>query len=204
MKLELVEQIVRWTAAAGLLVFIIIAFGGIFSMRKRPHGRTEGKLAWFLRWPVYFIIAALYVGICWFLWKPVPLEFPVSVRWIFIILGVLLYFGGLGLYFWGRFTLGNMFGGSSGFAVQLYADHKLVTHGPFAIVRHPLYLGVMIASLGALLIYQNWATVFLFLCFIWLPFRVRKEEIALAKEFGEEWRGYCRRVGAFIPRFRRN
>ncbi len=199
MTIEQIEQVVRWAGAAGLAVFLVIAFGGMFSLRKRPKGRTEGKLAWFLQWPVYFTIAAAFAAICWLLWMPLPFKFPDIARWIFLIAGIILYFAGIAFYIWGRFALGNMFAGSSGFAVQLYADHRLVTGGPFSIVRHPLYLGVMVASLGALLVYQNWATVFLFLCFIWLPFRGRKEEKALAKEFGQEWTDYCRRVPAFIP-----
>jgi protein-S-isoprenylcysteine O-methyltransferase Ste14 len=117
-----------------------------------------------------------------------------------MILGVLLYFGGIAFYIWGRFTLGNMFGGSLGVTVQLYADHKLVTRGPFAAVRHPLYLGMMVATFGALLIYQNWAMIFLILLtYPVLPFRAWKEEKTLAKEFGQEWKEYCKRVPIFIP-----
>ncbi len=203
MILELVEQIVRWAGATGLAVFLIIAFGGILSQRKRALGRTEGKMAWLLRWPSFLLFIALDAAVCVLLWKPLPLEFTAVLRWVFIITGFILYFGGITFYIWGRFTLGNMFAGSTGISVQLYAGHKLVTRGPFSVVRHPLYLAMMITAFGALLMYQNWATVFLFLlnCAA-LPFRALKEESALAKEFGEEWTDYRRRVPAFIPGLR--
>jgi protein-S-isoprenylcysteine O-methyltransferase Ste14 len=59
-----------------------------------------------------------------------------------LILGSLLYFQGLALYLWGAKTLGAMYRASSGLGVQLDARHKLITHGPFRLMRHPLYLGL--------------------------------------------------------------
>jgi protein-S-isoprenylcysteine O-methyltransferase Ste14 len=96
-----------------------------------------------------------------------------------------------------------MFNVSSGFGVQLYADQRLITRGPFAIVRHPMYLGVLIAALGAILIYRTWTPVFAALNFLGLIYRARREEQILAAEFGEQWAAYCRNVPAWIPRFRR-
>ena len=54
---------------------------------------------------------------------------------------------------WGRIALGKNYFVSTGFGVQLFADHQLVMKGPFAIVRHPMYVGLILASFGALLIY---------------------------------------------------
>jgi Cu+-exporting ATPase len=83
------------------------------------------------------------------------------------------------------------------------AGHQLVTQGPFAIVRHPMYSGIMLAALGSLLIYSTWTTL-LFVCFAPLTIiRARREEAALAAEFGEQWQAYCKRVPAFVPRLKR-
>lgn len=83
---------------------------------------------------------------------------------------------------------------------QLFADHQLVTTGPYAIVRHPMYVGLAFAAWGALLIYFTWTTVY-FACFApLLAFRAYREEQALSAEFGEQWHEYCKRVRAFIPR----
>ncbi|MEK7325043.1 MAG: isoprenylcysteine carboxylmethyltransferase family protein, partial [Chloroflexota bacterium] len=89
------------------------------------------------------------------------------------------------------------------FGAQLYADQRLIVRGPFAIVRHPMYLGVLIAALGAIPIYQTWTSVFVALNFLGLIFRARREEQTLAAEFGEQWEAYCRSVPAWIPRLRR-
>ena len=91
---------------------------------------------------------------------------------------------------------------STSFGAQLYADHQLVTHGPFAIVRHPMYVGLISAAFGSLLIYQTWTTVAFA---VFAPFvlrRARREEQALAAEFGDQWLTYSRRVPAFFPRLR--
>ena len=117
-----------------------------------------------------------------------------------LALGSLLYFPGMLFVLWGRLALGNNYFVSTGFGAQLFADHQLVTSGPFAIVRHPMYSGLILAALGALLIYPTWTTL-LFVCFAPMrTVRARREEAALAAEFGEKWREYCQRVPAFLPR----
>ncbi len=91
-----------------------------------------------------------------------------------------------------------MYNVSSSMGAQLYADHRLVTHGPFAIVRHPMYLGVILASAGGLLIYRTWTLLFTTVSFLGLVLRARREEEALAAEFSEQWEEYRRRVPAWI------
>jgi len=93
---------------------------------------------------------------------------------------------------------------STSFGAQLYADHKLVTNGPFAIVRHPMYVGLILAALGSLLIYLTWTTLAFVVFVPFVLLRARREEQVLAVEFGPEWQQYCKNVPAFLPRLRRN
>ena len=78
-----------------------------------------------------------------------------------------------------------------------------MTRGPFAIMRHPMYLGLIAAALGSLLLYHTWTTLAYAVFAPFILFRARREEQALAAEFGEDWQDYCRHVLAFIPRLRR-
>jgi len=121
------------------------------------------------------------------------------VRVLMLVLGISLYFPGLALVLWGRLTLGKMYNVSSALAAQLYIDHQLIIDGPFAYVRHPMYLGVLMAAFGGLLIYRTWTLVFLAVAFLGLVVRARREEQGLAAEFGEQWEEYCERVPAWIP-----
>jgi protein-S-isoprenylcysteine O-methyltransferase Ste14 len=92
---------------------------------------------------------------------------------------------------------------STSFGAQFFADHRLVTCGPFAIVRHPMYICLIAAALGGLFLYHTWTTLAfaVFAPFVYL--RSRREELPLATEFGEGWQAYCQRVPAFLPRLLR-
>jgi protein-S-isoprenylcysteine O-methyltransferase len=151
----------------------------------------------------YLINTAIYLGVCYLAWRPLPLQLSPPVETAFLFLGALLYFPGMGMVVWGRLALAENYFVSSGFGAQLFAGHRLVTSGPFAMVRHPMYLGLILAALGSLLIYLTWTTLF-FTCFAPLTLvRARREEEALSAEFGEQWQAYCRHVPAFFPRLRK-
>jgi len=200
MTLDTVEQWMRWIGAAALLVPLGAIFWGLWAGLRRPVGRVTGHPQWMLRAPVYLLGSLIYFGLWIILWRPLPLAFSIPARWETLILGGLLYFSGLGLILWGRLTLGEMYNASSGFGIQLYDRHRLITHGPFAYVRHPMYLGILIAALGGCLMYRTWTLVFVAANFLGLAYRARREEQALAAEFGEQWQAYCRQVPAWIPR----
>ena len=201
MNLELAEIILR--GAGGLFAFTTLAvvFYGIWRGTRRPAGRTSGRAAGWLRSALfYFLATAGYVGISIGFWKPLPLDLVPGVHLILLIAGSLFYFPGLALVLWGRLALGKMYFVSTSFGAQLYADHRLVTHGPFAMVRHPMYLGLVVAALGSLFLYHTWTTLAYAIFAPFVLLRARREEIALAAEFRQEWNDYCRRVPAFIPR----
>jgi protein-S-isoprenylcysteine O-methyltransferase Ste14 len=155
---------------------------------------------WVLRWPVYLIISILFFGTCFLLWRPIPFSIAPLANLLMLVLGALLYFSGLALVLWGRLALGKMYDVSSSLGAHLYVDHQLITHGPFALVRHPMYLGIMMASFGGLFFYRMWTLLFLAIVFLGLVMRAKREEQALATEFGEQWEIYCQQVPAWIPR----
>jgi protein-S-isoprenylcysteine O-methyltransferase Ste14 len=92
---------------------------------------------------------------------------------------------------------------STSIGAQLYADHKLVTSGPYAIVRHPMYLGLITAALGSLLLYRTWTTAAFVIFAPFLLLRARREEQALSAEFGEAWQAYAARVRMILPGWKR-
>ena len=202
--MELAETILRFLGGFLAYATLAVVFYGIWRGTRRPAGRTSGRAAGWLRSAVFYVLAtAGFLGFSIYFWKPLPLDLPPGVRLALLIAGGIIYFPGIALVLWARLTLGKMYFVSTSFGAQLYADHKLVTNGPFAIVRHPMYLGLLVAALGSLLLYQTW-TVLAYVLFA--PFvlrRARREEQALAAEFGDEWQAYCRRVPAFFPRSRK-
>jgi len=176
---------------------------GLWQGTRRQVGRVTGKMGNFMRSPWFYLITSLiYFGICYLCWIPLPpLIFSPLRPWM-ATLGALLYFPGMGFVLWGRLALGNHYFVSTGFGAQVFAGQRLVTGGPYAIVRHPMYTGLMLAALGSVLLYATWTTV---LFAIFAPFitrRAQREEVVLSAEFGGEWREYCRRVPKFFPRLK--
>lgn len=122
----------------------------------------------------------------------VPL--PAAVRWS----GQGILLAGILLVWWAFETLGPHYRGGLG----LWDDHRLVTRGPYRWVRHPVYLGFVVAIVGVGLLSANWvagASGVLLTSAIPL-LRVGLEEAELERRFGAEYRDYRTRTGAFLPR----
>ena len=199
MSLELAEVILR--RAGGLLAYAALAVVsyGIWRGTRRPSGRTSGRAAGWLRSALfYFLATTCFMVTSIYFWKPLTLDLSAGGRLACLAGGALIYFPGMALLLWARLALGKMYFVSTSFGAQLYADHQLVTRGPFAIVRHPMYLGLIAAALGSLLLYQTWTALAYAAFAPFVLLRARREEAALAAEFGEEWQAYCRRVPAFF------
>jgi len=86
--------------------------------------------------------------------------------------------------------------------LQLTKEHHLITTGPYARIRHPLYAG-MFGWCGALsLLTANWIFVAIaILSIVGLMWRVPKEEQMMIEAFGEEYKAYMQRTGRFLPKF---
>jgi protein-S-isoprenylcysteine O-methyltransferase Ste14 len=170
---------------------------------ENARGRSSGIVASLLRWPLMLAFTIGYVAIGIALWHPLPVVLSPGVYVGILVIGSLLYFPGIALYLWGYWTLGRMFGISSGFGATLYQDHQLIRGGPYHFIRHPMYLAVILAAFGALLIFRTWAMVLFSVSSLVVIFRARKEEDLLAEEFGEEWNRYRRNVPGWSPAFRK-
>lgn len=192
-----------WLGRIGGVAGLATLAAAIWHMLRsasRPADRQIGFGARLLRAPILAVATLLFAAAMVWLWRPLPVALPAAVRIASLALGALLYFPALGLYLWGLRTLGVMFAPSSAFGVRLHAEHRLITAGPYAFVRHPMYLAVITAGIGGLLIYCTWAMLVFAVTMFGLTVRARREEQALAAEFGAAWAEYCRRVPAWLPR----
>lgn len=200
MNLEIVETWI-WRLG-GLAAFSVLAvsFLGIWRGLRRPPGRTSGRMPGLLHSPLFYLLASTgFFGICYLLWQPLPLSFAPITRIFFLICGGLLVFPGLAFILWGRLALGRQYFVSTSLGAQLYQDHQLITSGPYALVRHPMYFGLIMASFGGILVYRTWTLVFLAFSFLGIPFRAWREDQALAEEFGSQWQEYRQHVPFLIP-----
>ena len=201
MTLELVELILGWMGGLFAYTTLGIVLFGVWRGTQRQAGCTTGHTGSWLRSPWFYLATVLlFLGICFIGWWPLPWKFLLQNRAWTLALGALLFFPGMSFVLWGRLALGRNYFVSSGFGAQLFAGHQLVTDGPFAILRHPMYIGLILSALGSLLIYSTWTTLLFAFFAPFILVRARREEAALAEEFSEKWREYCQRVPAFFPR----
>jgi len=77
---------------------------------------------------------------------------------------------------------------------------RLVSTGPFAYCRNPMYLGHIIFLLGLTLSLRSWlAALILIATVVWFQFRVQRDERRLVARFGQPYLDYIARVKRWIP-----
>ena len=87
---------------------------------------------------------------------------------------------------------------------ETHRTDKIVTTGVYSIVRHPQYLGGLLAHVGISFLLSAWYSLLFTPLMVILIFLIsRKEEEELVKEFGKEYEDYKEKVPMLIPRLRR-
>lgn len=110
--------------------------------------------------------------------------------------GAVITAGGLLFSVWGRRHLGRNWSRS----VTVKQDHELITSGPYALVRHPIYTGLLTGFAGSALARGQWGgVVAVVLIFIALWRKLTLEETWMRAQFGSAYESYCRRSKALVP-----
>lgn len=123
-----------------------------------------------------------------------PLHFSKAIA----ITGFCLIIVGLAFSAWARDVLGRNWSGR----VIIQDNHQLVTRGPYAYVRHPLYTGIIVAMTGTLLIADDFGALLGFLSAVaFFMFKAQREEKILESEFGAVYANYRAQTGGLFPRF---
>jgi protein-S-isoprenylcysteine O-methyltransferase Ste14 len=176
-----------WTA-----IFVIWAIASLSAKRTTASAPSEWKsrlalwavvLSWWLvlrqgNWPGLLAV------------RFVPEGMPAAY------VGLVLTCLGLGFAVWARFSIGNNWDSM----VVLKEDHQLVRTGPYSIVRHPIYSGFMLATLGTAVAQGEIGRLLAVpvIVIAW-GYKARVEEAFLKQRFGSQYDQYRREVKALIP-----
>jgi protein-S-isoprenylcysteine O-methyltransferase Ste14 len=127
----------------------------------------------------------------WMLWSRIGL--PDQIRWLGFVIGILCVAG----IYWLFSSIGSGITPTS----ATRSEHKLVTHGPYRWVRHPLYTVGSSLFVAFGMMADNWFIAALgILAFIAMAIRTPKEEANLIEKFGDDYREYMKHTGRFLPK----
>ena len=174
--------------------FCYLAYWWAMSKNVKQTERREPLASRLVRLISFVCAAAL-------LWLPsVPLRL---LNQRFVPSGVWCFWGGSaitasGMLFsvWARRYLGKNWSQ----AVTVKEGHELITTGPYALVRHPIYTGLLLAFAGCALARGEWRGLLaVALVFAVLWHKLRLEEKWMRAQFGQSYDAYSRQVAAVVP-----
>jgi len=190
-----------------ILFMMLIAMRVYFMVRVRRSGgrilpdegaieREGGRGILIIRGAAFFalmtFLAMYFLGPKWIDAFSFPL--PAWLRWSGFAIGLVSVI----FWTWTQVTLDTQWSAQ----LQLTKGHRLLTTGPYARLRHPLYAGMLGWCAAISLLTANW--IFVAVCALsifGLLRRVPKEEQMMIEAFGEEYRDYMKRTGRFFPKF---
>jgi len=168
-------------------------FGAVLVPRLRRRGgatrvkRDRGSGALIIFTVFVSIILALSLGYAGV--GPLP-------DWVFYP-GIFLMLLGVVVRQWAIAVLGRFFS----LTVRVAEDHRVVVRGPYRLVRHPSYTGVLITFIGLALAVQSSGALLVLLAVFGVSYgyRMRVEERVLQSELGQDYAEYMKRTKRLIP-----
>jgi protein-S-isoprenylcysteine O-methyltransferase len=158
---------------------------------RAPSTRLDsGSHLWL--WAV--IVGSIIAGHLVALGREGPRLLP-HVAWLWS--GVGLFAAATALRWWSIVHLGRFFSVD----VAIACDHRVIETGPYRVVRHPSYTGLLLqcAGLGLVLGTVLSLSVVVVPTFLVLFYRIRVEERALLANFGKDYEVYVRRTKRLLP-----
>jgi protein-S-isoprenylcysteine O-methyltransferase Ste14 len=185
------------TLAAVMICWIV--FACVFLFRKKPRQseakRDRGSFAGIFLQICAYALVSFQPPRAVFLPPVAILEGPFGL--VVSIFTVGLAVASVWLAAAAARALGNQWA----YAARLIQGHKLITEGPYSVVRNPIYTGMFGLLIATGLAMEHWLAliVAIGLFTAGLVIRVRSEEKLLRSAFGQEFEEYAKRVPAVIP-----
>lgn len=191
----------------GILLVALFAMRFFFMIKVRRTGgqltptqkaiEREGLASIIFRTVLFFALMA-FLGMYLFgmVWIDLfRFHLPDWLRWIGFGLGLVTVV----FWTWTQVTLDTLWSAQ----LQLRQEHHLITTGPYARMRHPLYTGLIGWAFSLALLTANW--IFVAVCLIsaaGLIWRIPREEKMMIEAFGDEYKAYMQRTGRYFPKLK--
>ena len=139
----------------------------------------------------FFLLFGRFRWPHWLRWRFTPED---SLAWAST--GLALTIAGIAFAVWARLWIGRNWSGR----VTVKEGHELIQNGPYAMVRHPIYSGFLLAILGTAIVHGELRSLLaLPLAALGWTFKLRMEESFMTQQFGSVYLDYKRRVKALVP-----
>jgi protein-S-isoprenylcysteine O-methyltransferase Ste14 len=188
-----------WIAKAIILAasIVMVAIRAPHGQRSRAVKVTENRKGPLERVLLILAMAGFFVPLIWIVSSVFSFaEYPLRAGPL--IAGVVCFVVGLWLFHRSHADLGTNWS----ITLQVREQHRLITHGVYRRVRHPMYTALFLYSIGQALVLPNWVagTSYLVPFGILFAFRIRAEERMMLDEFGDEYAKYMARTHRLLPR----
>lgn len=173
----------------GVATFVI---GELTQALRWRRGASRADLRGEVAFRVAFFAGILVLPLAKSLAPAALLEGP----WTFV-LGAVVGWLGLLLRWWSFVTIGKYFTT----VIKTSADQPVISAGPYRVVRHPSYSGLLAAFLGCGLMLGNWAgtTASFFVILAAVIYRIQREERAMIVATGDRYADYTRQRARLVP-----
>lgn len=191
--MRLAHSLVLWLWVAFFICWLILA-----QFNKKASPGAPWRMAAGVRLAVLLVAVLLVLtsrrqasGLWASIGVVLSLHAGVAGQWV----GLALCLAGFGFAIWARMHLGRNWG----MPMSLRQGHELVTSGPYAYVRHPIYTGILLAMIGSTLARGLAWLLPLFLGFVYFLFSARTEEKMMVAQFPDAYPAYRQRTRMLIP-----
>ena len=178
------------------VVLAVFAAGELIIRLSTIRNRAKGTIEW---GSLFVVIAGVAIGVIGALliaghltWAAIPVG-----RTALFVAGIALMVLGIALRAWSVIVLGRNFT----VFVQVRDDQPVVDTGPYRLLRHPSYTGLLVVCLGIGLALGNWLALIVVVVVptVAILVRIRVEERALLAGIGEPYRQFAATRKRLIP-----
>ena len=171
--------------------FVVWVLAAIFTKRTVYRESAAQRLRYMI--PIIIGWFLLFRG--WRLPSPLNVQIIPQADAILLVAAILCV-SGVSFCLWARAILGRNWSGT----VTLKENHELIVRGPYRLVRHPIYTGLLAMLIGTWLELGHVAGLIgVLFIFVSLWIKLSNEEEVMVKQFPDDYAAYRKRVKRIIP-----
>ena len=202
-------MIAQFSNIIGVIILVVSAIiGGILFLAPGSIRLQRPDCGW-VGWTfniinlLFFLVLIPFCGAMMLFEARIPVFICVSLpstplKTVLELIGILLFLSGSILLLWSRLSLRRSFRLAG---VKPSQTDYLTLHGPYKLIRHPMYLSALMVLLGLTFILSSILMAVMFIAMLWLIFKlIPEEERQLDQAYPIAYSEYCRRVpGPMFP-----